>query len=133
MHAHTAKQEAIETIERLPDDAPLDEMLWERNPKDEITLEGLARIACRSRYHFLRTFRNVAAVTPCQYVLRRRFLRACVGLRCSAASIASVAEGTGFSDLSSSNLQFRRIAERHQVPTDGEPRAPGSDFRNSRC
>jgi hypothetical protein len=22
MHAHTAKQEAIETIERLPDDAP---------------------------------------------------------------------------------------------------------------
>jgi predicted transcriptional regulator len=28
MHAHTAKQEAIETIERLPDDAPLDEIVY---------------------------------------------------------------------------------------------------------
>jgi AraC family transcriptional regulator len=82
----------------------------ERNPKDEITLAGLARIACMNRYHFLRTFRNVAGVSPCQYVLRRRFLQACVGLRCSGASIASVVEGTGFSDLSSFNRQFRRIA-----------------------
>ena len=28
MHAHTAKQEAIETIERLPDDVPLDEIVY---------------------------------------------------------------------------------------------------------
>jgi hypothetical protein len=28
MHTHTAKQEAIETIERLPDDVPLDEIVY---------------------------------------------------------------------------------------------------------
>jgi predicted transcriptional regulator len=28
MHAQTAKQEAIETIERLPDDVPLDEIVY---------------------------------------------------------------------------------------------------------
>ncbi len=28
MHDHTAKQEAIETIERLPDDTPLDEIVY---------------------------------------------------------------------------------------------------------
>jgi predicted transcriptional regulator len=28
MHAHTAKQEAIEAIERLPDSAPLDEIVY---------------------------------------------------------------------------------------------------------
>jgi hypothetical protein len=47
--------------------------------------------------------------------------------------LEAAVEGTGFSDLSSFNWQFRRIAERHQVATVGEPRAPGSDFRNSRC
>jgi hypothetical protein len=47
--------------------------------------------------------------------------------------LEAAVEGTGFSDLSSFNRQFRRISERHQVPTVGEPRVPGSDFRNSRC
>ena len=28
MHAHTAKQEAINAIERLPDNAPLDEIVY---------------------------------------------------------------------------------------------------------
>ena len=28
MHDHNAKQEAIETIERLPDDVPLDEIVY---------------------------------------------------------------------------------------------------------
>jgi predicted transcriptional regulator len=28
MHAHTAKQEAIEAIKRLPDSAPLDEIVY---------------------------------------------------------------------------------------------------------
>jgi predicted transcriptional regulator len=28
MHSHTAKQEAIEAIERLPDSAPLDEIVY---------------------------------------------------------------------------------------------------------
>jgi predicted transcriptional regulator len=28
MHAHTAKQEAIEAVERVPDDAPLDEIVY---------------------------------------------------------------------------------------------------------
>lgn len=36
MHAHTAKQEAISAIERLPDDVALDEIVYRLNVLNKI-------------------------------------------------------------------------------------------------
>jgi AraC-like DNA-binding protein len=62
-----------------------------------------------SLYHFLRTFRQVAGVTPHQYVLRTRLNRAAVRLRTSNESVSAIAFGAGFGDLSTFNRRFRRL------------------------
>lgn len=86
-----------------------DVVRWvESRLQDELALDDLAQMACMSRYHFLRTFRSVAGVTPHQYILRRRLQQACVGLRRSGGSITAVAADAGFSDLSTFNRQFKR-------------------------
>jgi len=62
-----------------------------------------------SRYHFLRTFRQVAGMTPHQLVLRTRLHRAAVRLRTSHESISAIAFDAGFGDLSTFNRRFRRL------------------------
>ncbi len=53
-----------------------------------------------SPYHFLRTFRQVAGMTPHQFVLRTRLHRAAVRLRTSDEPISAIAFDAGFGDLS---------------------------------
>ena len=69
----------------------------------------LAREAGMSPYHFLRTFRQVAGVTPHQYVLRTRLNRAAVRLRTCGEPISAIAFDAGFGDLSTFNRRFRRL------------------------
>lgn len=83
--------------------------LIERNPVEPITLASLARAAAMSPYHFLRTFRAVAGVTPYQLVLGQRLRQAAARLRQSADPITDVAFEAGFGDLSTFNRRFRRI------------------------
>ena len=52
----------------------------EHNGKD-CTLEMLAEVACMSKYHFLRVFREVLGVTPVTYARRRRLVLAAGALR----------------------------------------------------
>ncbi|MEE2689924.1 MAG: AraC family transcriptional regulator [Pseudomonadota bacterium] len=73
------------------------------------TLAGLAREAGMSRYHFLRVFREVAGVTPHQFVLGRRMHRAAVRLRKTALPVAEIAFDEGFEDLSTFNRRFRKV------------------------
>jgi AraC-like DNA-binding protein len=81
----------------------------EAEAHEPLTLAGLARAAAMSPYHFLRTFRQVAGMTPHQYVLRTRLHRAAVRLRTSADRVSAVAFDAGFGDLSSFNRRFRRV------------------------
>jgi AraC family transcriptional regulator len=81
----------------------------EGHARHPLTLKDLARMACMSRYHFVRIFSAVVGVTPYQYILSRRFNRACLGLRNSSSTIASVAVDAGFADLSTFNRQFLRL------------------------
>ncbi|HEY1244907.1 MAG TPA: AraC family transcriptional regulator [Hyphomicrobiaceae bacterium] len=74
-----------------------------------LALADLARAAGMSPFHFLRTFRQVAGMTPHQYVLRTRLSRAAVRLRTSHEPISVIAFDAGFGDLSTFNRRFRRL------------------------
>jgi transcriptional regulator GlxA family with amidase domain len=68
---------------------------------------SLAKIARLSPYHFLRTFEELTGATPHQYILRMRLRRAAVRLRLERGSIAEIALGCGFGDISNFNRTFR--------------------------
>lgn len=76
---------------------------------ETVTLAGLAANAGMSPYHFLRTFRQVAGVTPHQFLLMRRLNAAAGRLRQTRMPIAAIAYEAGFGDLSTFNRRFRRI------------------------
>jgi AraC family transcriptional regulator len=81
----------------------------EARADEPLALAEMARDAGMSPYHFLRTFQQVAGVTPHQYVLRMRLHRAAVRLRTSREPISAIAFDAGFGDLSTFNRRFRRI------------------------
>jgi AraC-like DNA-binding protein len=81
----------------------------ERESHAPLTLATLARDAELSPFHFLRVFRQVAGLTPHQYILRTRLHRAALRLRRSAAAVTEIAYDCGFNDLSTFNRRFRRL------------------------
>ena len=81
----------------------------ETSAEERMSIVGLARAAGMSAYHFLRVFRQIAGMTPHQYVLRTRLHRAAMMLRQSDRSISEIALEAGFEDLSTFNRRFRRV------------------------
>ncbi|WP_192365779.1 helix-turn-helix transcriptional regulator, partial [Mesorhizobium mediterraneum] len=74
-----------------------------------VSLAELASETATSPYHFLRTFRHVAGMTPYQFLLKTRLHRAAVRLRMSDETISTIAFEAGFNDLSTFNRRFRRV------------------------
>jgi AraC family transcriptional regulator len=72
-----------------------------------LSLDELARVACMSKYHFLRCFRRVVGLTPHSYLVELRLRRAAAALRASDAPVAQVALDAGFGDLSEFHGRFR--------------------------
>ena len=72
-----------------------------------LSLDELARVACMSKYHFLRCFRRIVGLTPHSYLVDLRLRRAAAALRASDAPVARVALDAGFGDLSEFHGQFR--------------------------
>lgn len=83
----------LRTIENNPD-----------APHDLTTLAGGARL---SPFHFLRTFQEVAGVTPHQFLLRQRLRRAALRLTTEPAKVVDIALECGFGDVSNFNRNFR--------------------------
>jgi AraC family transcriptional regulator len=81
----------------------------EAKADEPLSLAALAGDAAMSRFHFLRTFRQVIGLTPHQFILRTRLNRAAVRLRRTDDPIAAVAYDAGFNDLSTFNRRFRRL------------------------
>jgi AraC family transcriptional regulator len=79
----------------------------ERDADQTLSLTELASEAAMSRYHFLRTFRDVVGLTPHQFILRTRLHNAAIALRRSARPVLDIALEAGFADLSTFNRRFR--------------------------
>ena len=77
---------------------------------EAIDLDGAARDAGLSAFHFLRVFSSVLGVTPHQYLIRSRLRRAARLLADEARSISDIAFDVGFGDLSNFVRTFRRAA-----------------------
>ncbi|TIL61633.1 MAG: helix-turn-helix transcriptional regulator, partial [Mesorhizobium sp.] len=99
----------------------------EKDAVRPVSLAELASETATSPYHFLRSFRHVAGMTPYQFVLKTRLHRAAVRLRMSDEAISTIAFEAGFNDLSTFNrrgklprtLEFRPgFLYKHRVIPD---------------
>ncbi len=85
--------------------------LWiEAHAADAIDLDGAARFAGLSPFHFLRLFRRVVGVTPHQYLVHCRLKRAARLLAEPERAITDIAYDVGFGDLSNFVRSFHRAA-----------------------
>jgi AraC family transcriptional regulator len=74
---------------------------------EQHTIAELARMACISPYHFVRTFKQVTGITPHQWLLRARLRAAAQRLVASRERITDIALDVGFEDLSNFVRSFR--------------------------
>ncbi len=70
-------------------------------------LTDLAALVGLSRYHFLRTFKRVAGITPHQWMIRTRLREAARRCAENDAPITEIAYDVGFDDLSNFIRSFR--------------------------
>lgn len=75
---------------------------------DRLSLARLAAQVRMSRFHFLRTFRQIIGMTPHQYILHLRLHRAATRLRQTDDPVSAIALECGFEDLSTFNRRFRK-------------------------
>ncbi len=81
-----------------------------------LDVAALARIACVSGAHFIRTFRATFGETPHRYLQRRRVERAMFMLRETERSVTEICFDVGFVSLGSFSRTFREIVG--QSPSD---------------
>lgn len=75
-----------------------------------VSLDEMARVACLSKYHFLRVFRDIVGCTPAEYARRVRLERGLERLR-HGATARVAALRAGFASSSS----FYRALRRHST------------------
>ena len=75
---------------------------------ESISLEALARVACMSRFHFARRFRQSTGCSPMTFLLHVRIQRARRLLEAGESKIADIAAELGFFDQSHFTRTFRR-------------------------
>jgi AraC family transcriptional regulator len=89
----------------------VDAARWlDERSREPVDLEGAARTAGLSPFHFLRVFSSALGVTPHQYLVRVRLRRAARLLADDARSITDIALDVGFGDLSNFVRTFHRAA-----------------------
>ncbi len=73
-----------------------------------LDLDTLAQVACLSKYHFIRLFKEVYGQTPRQYLISRRLERASTLLLSSNLSFHDICQEVGLKDSSSFGRLFKR-------------------------
>ena len=73
------------------------------------SLKSLADMACLSRHHFLRLFKQVTGESPSQYIIAARLRAAADLLLTTRMPISEVAFASGFRDISHFNNRFRAV------------------------
>jgi AraC family transcriptional regulator len=80
----------------------------ETNLEGDLTLDRLASIACLSRYHFARAFKQAMGLSPHRHVSVRRLERAKALLIQGDRALADIALALSFSDQASFTRAFRQ-------------------------
>ena len=80
----------------------------ESHATQPLSLDDVARAVGLSSFHLMRVFRRAIGVTPHQYLMRVRLLRAMTLLRDTAQPVTAIAYEAGWSDLSNFTRTFRR-------------------------
>ena len=96
------RQLGLETMQRVTSFVKV-------NLGEKISLAALAREARLSPGHFSVLFKATLGMTPEQYILRSRLLRAKGLIEGGAFTVGQVAYMTGFSDHSHLSVQFKRL------------------------
>lgn len=98
------------------------------NADRPVTLDDMAAIACVSRYHLVRVFRQATGQTPRAYLTRLRVVRA-VALMASGESASRASHACGFADQSHMTRAFVRIVglTPGRVADHLTPRVPSDD------
>lgn len=81
----------------------------EDNIDEELTMEGLARVACYSPFHFHRIFQAIVGETIHQYVKRLRMQRAAGKLRYTERSVTEIALDTSYDTPSAFTKAFKQF------------------------
>ena len=81
----------------------------DRTYAEPLDVPCLARIACVSESHFIRTFRATFGETPHRYLQRRRVERAMSLLRETDRSLTDICLDVGFTSLGTFSRTFRDI------------------------
>jgi len=103
----------------------------DRNYREPLELDELARVAGVSKYHFVRCFEATYGETPIRYLTRRRIERAQDLLRTANLTITEICMLVGFSSLGSFSSRFTQLvgesptAYRDRWAARGGPHVPG--------
>ncbi|HZM80420.1 MAG TPA: AraC family transcriptional regulator [Candidatus Limnocylindrales bacterium] len=103
----------------------------DRHYREPLDLDGLARVAGVSKYHFARCFEAAYGETPMRYLTHRRIERAQDLLRAANLTITEICMLVGFSSLGSFSSRFTQLvgesptAYRDRWAARGGPHVPG--------
>jgi AraC-like DNA-binding protein len=80
----------------------------DRHLECDVTLDGLALVACLSRFHFARAFKQAVGQSPLRYVIARRLERAKVLLIEGETPLVEIALSLQFSSQANFSRAFRQ-------------------------
>ena len=81
----------------------------DRDYAEPLDLDGLARVAGVSKYHFLRCFAATYGKTPARYLAERRIERAQDLLRATNLTVTEICHLVGYTSLGSFSTKFRQL------------------------
>jgi len=128
------------TYERTADSVPaamlrLEETIsyMENRYTEPLDIGKLAKRACMSEGHFIRTFKRAFGLSPIEFLIRHRILKACVLLTDTDQPITTIAFDTGFNDGNYFSRQFRKtsgISPSEFRRRNSKPRIVASERKN---
>jgi AraC-like DNA-binding protein/quercetin dioxygenase-like cupin family protein len=79
------------------------------NIDGNLTLEQLSRYAQRSRYYFVRLFREKTGYSPVDYYIRLKMQKACALLEHSSVTVSSISSSLGYASPYYFSNTFKRV------------------------
>ncbi|MBA3823859.1 MAG: helix-turn-helix transcriptional regulator [Ktedonobacterales bacterium] len=76
---------------------------------EDVALDAIARVACMSPNHLLRSFRQVFGETPHQCLTEWRIAQACQLLRATQQPVVEICAAVGYTSVTSFTARFRQL------------------------